>query len=774
MAMSFSLQLGFFQPYSLQRHSQTPIPTNQTRNPIAYFSASTVERSHEITRSKIYSQTNFNSNGKPEIQTFIDLLRDCASKKSILEGKKAHGYLLKSNFDVEHAGKWLVLFNHVAYMYAKCSNFTYARRVFVEMPERNVFSWTVMIVGSTDNGLFLDGFRFFCEMQSHGVRPDKFAYTTVVQSCIGLDSVEYGKMVHAQIAKSEFSSNTFVNTSLLTMYAKFGKINDSVLLFKTMNLHNQVTWNAMISGFALNNLNLEPYDCFQSMMEEGFEPNIFTFASVLKAVGKLGDVCKGRQVHSYVRECNLESNVVAGTALIDMYSKCGCLTDARSVFDKNFTNCEVNTPWNAMISGYSQGGFCEDALDLFTQMRVKNVYMDLFTYGSVFNALAGIRCLHNVREVHGLVTMFGDDSRVLSVNNALMDAYAKCGSLEDAGKVFESMEERDVVSWTTMLTAYAQCLEGEKVLNVFSMMRQDNVKPNQFTFSSVLIACASLCLLDYGRQVHGLLCKDGFRGDDCVESALIDMYAKCGSIAEAEKVFEEIINPDIVSWTAIIWGYAQHGFSNRALRHFREMEDSGIKPNKVTILCVLFACSHGGMVNEGLLYFDSMKERYGLMPEMEHYACVVDILARVGRFDDAMEFINGMPINPTEMVWQTLLGACRVHGNVELGEIAAKKILSVRPDYSATYVLLSNTYIETGSLSNGLSLRNVMKERGVKKEPGFSWIVIGGRVHKFFAGDQNHPRKEDIYAKLDELREKMKAMGYVPDVTASLLDLEER
>ncbi|OVA17242.1 Pentatricopeptide repeat [Macleaya cordata] len=670
----------------------------------------------------------------------------------------------------------MVVFNHIAHMYSKYLDFDNALKLFDEMPQRNVFSWTVMIVGSTDNGLFLEGLKFFSEMQNSGIQPDKFTYSALLQSCIGLGSAELGKMVHAQIVKGGFSAHVFLSTSLLNMYAKCGEIEESIRVFNTMNEHNQVSWNAMISGFASCDLHLEAFNQFIKMKKEGFTPNMYTFASVLKAVGKLSDVSKGREVHNYVTELGIESNVLVGTALIDMYSKCGFLKEARLVFDMNFTDCRENMPWNAMISGYSQGGCSKEALELLTKMCLNNIERDVFTFASTLNAVAASKCLQFGREVHAMVVKFGYDLKLLSVSNALADAYSKCGSLEDAGRVFERMEERDLVSWTTMVTAYATCpWEEEKAIRFFSKMREAGFTPNQFTFASILVGVSSLCLLEYGRQIHGLLCKAGMDTHECVESALIDMYAKCGSIIDAEKVFGRIFNmknPDVVSWTAIISGYAQHGFANEALELFRRMEEMGIKANAVTLLSVLFACSHGGMVEEGLHYFRAMEERFGVVPEMEHYACVVDLLGRVGRLDDAVDFINKMPIEPTDMVWQTLLGACRVHGDIELGEKAAKKILSVRPEYSATYVLLSNTYIERGSIEDGLSLRNVMKDRGVKKEPGLSWISVGGTVHKFFSGDQKHPQKDRIYAKLEELRKKMNAMGYVPELRYVLQEAE--
>ena len=692
----------------------------------------------------------------------VDILRDCAQNRSLEAAKAVHGLALKSEFPELDL---LVLLNHALYAYFKCMDFSTARRVFDKMSQRNIFSWTAMIVGSTENGFFYDGYKFFCEMVNHEIFPDKFAYSVILQTCIGLDSVELGRMMHAQIVVSGFTSLSFVSVSLLNMYAKLGSVEDSYKVFNCMREHNQVSWNAMMSGFTLNGFHLDAFQLFLKMNNEGVSPNMYTIISVSKAVGKLGDLDKGRTVHHYASELHLDSNILVGTALIDMYSKCKSLFDARSIFDLNFTSCGVNTPWNAMISGYSQCGYSQETLELFVTMCEKNVYPDLYTYCSVFNAIAALKYMHFGKQVHGMVLKFGSEFRT-SVSNAIADAYAKCELLEDARKVFDRMEERDIVSWTTLVAAYSQCSQYAEALFTFSKMKEEGFIPNQFTFSTVLDACASLSLLDYGRQVHGLLCKAGLDADKCTESALIDMYSKCGNITEAREVFERISDPDTVTWTSIISGYAQHGLVEDALQLFKRMEQLGMKANAVTLLCVLFACSHRGLVQEGLYCFQRMEESYGLVPKMEHYACIVDLLGRVGRLADAMEFIEKMPIEPSEMVWQTLLGACRVHRNVELGEIAAEKILSIRPEYSATYVLLSNTYIETGSYEDGVSLRHMMKDRGVRKEAGCSWISVKGEVHKFYAGDQLHQRKDDIYAKLEELRMAIKSMDYVPDLSS--------
>lgn len=753
--MTFSIKFGLplstkFPPY---------FPNHKERSSNVTLPSQVIHKSTGVVTAQLPFLAHAETSDKSQIQSVIDLLRDFADKGYAKQVQALHGLVLKSNFSDQDL---VVLLNHVAHMYSKCSDFDSARRVFDKMSQRNIFSWTVMIAGSTENGFYLDGFDYFVQMLNHGILPDKFAYSAVLQTCIGLDCVELGQMVHSQIVIRGFTSQTFVATSLLNMYSKLGRSSDSYKVFNTMAEHNEVSWNAMISGFTMNGLHLEAYNHFVRMKNEGVKPNVYTLISVSKAVGQLSDVYKVREVQDVVSELGMESNVLLGTALIDMYSKCGLLDDAWSVFDANFFCCRLNTPWNAMISGYSQHRYAKEAVELYKRMCQKDIKPDIYTYCSVFNAVAALKCLHFVKEVHGMIVKNGQIMTVISVCNAIADAYAKCGSLKDVKQLFDRMEERDMISWTTLVTAYSQCGEWDEALAIFSLMREDGFQPNQFTFSSVLVSCASLCFLEYGQQVHGLIFKAGFESDKCIESALLDMYAKCGCIIEAERVFDKCDDPDTISWTAIISGCAQNGMIKDALQLFTKMELQGLKPNAVTLLCVLFACSHGGMVDEGLYYFQLMEEKYGLVPQMEHFACIVDLLGRVGRLDEALEFIRKMRIEPNEMVWQALLAACRVHGNLEMAEIAAQKILSINPEYSSTYVLLSNTYKETGSFEDGLIFWDVMKERGVRKEPGYSWIYVKGKLHKFYSGDQRHPQNDDIYLKLEELRDNVKSMDYVP------------
>ncbi|KAK4385266.1 Pentatricopeptide repeat-containing protein [Sesamum angolense] len=767
MAINFPAKLQLLGSVHDRELCKPKVPNRkEARKSSAAIAFQSINERTRVVGGKLFEiGANYEYSQKTHVQELVDQLHSCADKGLLTETRVIHGYLLKSDFDDDNL---LKLLNHVIYAYFKCSDFESAKLVFDYLPRTNVFSWSVMIAGFNQQASFRHGLNYFCKMTAHGILPDGFTYSAILQSCIGMGSVDLGDVVHGQIIVRGFGSHVVVSTALLNMYAKLGKVEEAYRVFNSMAEINDVSWNAMISGLTANGLHLEAFDHFMQMKEQGFVPNMYTLVSVLKAVGMLGHVDKGKRVHECVSELGMQENILVGTALIDMYSRCGHLLEARSVFDMNFSECGVNGPWNAMITGYTLCNCSRQALELYATMCQKNIKPDLYTYCSVFDAIANLKCLWLVKEVHGRVLKSGPDLMNLNVENAIADAYSKCGCLEEVKKILNRMKCRDIVSWTTLVTCYSQCSRWEDALLVFSQMREEGFTPNNFTLASVLTACANLCYLEYGRQIHGLLFKLGFETVRYIESALIDMYAKGGSIKEAEEVFNRISNPDVVSMTAVLSGHAYHGSVADALWHFKRMEQMHIKPNSVTLLCVLSACSHAGLVKEGLQYFWSMEKSYGLVPEMEHYASVVDLLGRVGRLNEAFEFIMKMPIEPDEMVWQTLLAACRIHGNIEFGEIAAKNILSLCPEYSSTYVLLSNTYMETSSYKDGVDLRKLMKEQGVRKEPGYSWISVKGKVHRFYAGDTDHPQKDAIYAKLEELRRKMKNLGYVPDLKYAL------
>lgn len=428
--------------------------------------------------------------------------------------------------------------------------------------------------------------------------------------------------------------------------------------------------------------------------------------------------------------------------------------------------------WDYSRLGYAKNEHYDEALELFCKMTRAHIKPDQFTFASVLSACASLGALEHGKGIHACILKRKFESD-LSIGNTLVTLYAKCGRIEDAHKVFEKMPKQDIISWIALISGYAQSGHGKESLNLFSEMLQTQVKPNQFAFSSILSACATLATLEKGKMFHAHMIKTGFDTDVSVANALVTMYTKCGSIEDAELVFEKIPKRDVVSWNAIIAGYAQHGKGYIALRLFEEMQWAGIKPNHTTFVGVLSSCSHVGLLAEAHHLFDSMIGDYGVLPRAEHYACIVDLLGRAGHLDEAMKVIKGMPFEPSALIWRTLLGACRIYGNLELGKHAAECIIRLEPEDDAAYVLLSNIYASLDQWDCVEKVRNMMESRGLKKKIGQSWIEVKNKLHSFAARDESHPQTKEIYEKLVELNRQMKAAGYVPDTNFVLHDIDE-
>lgn len=387
-----------------------------------------------------------------------------------------------------------------------------------------------------------------------------------------------------------------------------------------------------------------------------------------------------------------------------------------------------------MITGYLQNGMMEEAWQVFDKMPERN-----------------------------LVSW-----------NAMIAGYAQNGKLRVARDLFDLMPQRNLGSWNSMIVGYAQSGHGEKSFELLFEMQMANVKADQATFASVLSACASLEALEQGKCVHGYIIESGFMSDVSVGNALITMYAKCGCIEDAKSVFDNISKKNYVSCNAMIAAYAQHGYGNEALQLFEQMKQTGMKPNHITFVGVLSACSHAGLVAEGCYYFHSMSRDYCIAPQADHYACMVDLLGRAGHLDEADKLINEMPFNPDAVVLGALLGACRIHMNVNLGERVAERLFELEPLNSSTYVLLSNIYAVAGRWDDVGKVRMIMKARGVIKKAGCSWVKIKNKVHVFQEGDIMHPQMEKIYSALHELERQMREVGYVPDTNFVLHDVEEQ
>ncbi|KAG2659464.1 pentatricopeptide repeat-containing protein At4g14850-like [Panicum virgatum] len=667
--------------------------------------------------------------------------------------------------------------NALVAMYGGFGMVDEARRMFDESGgagggERNTVSWNGMMSAYVKNDRCGEAIGVFREMVWSGARPNEFGFSCVVNACTGARDLEAGRQVHAMVVRTGYDEDVFTANALVDMYSKLGDIDMAAVVFKKMPAADVVSWNAFISGCVIHGHDHRALELLIQMKSSGLVPNVYTLSTILKACAGAGAFNLGRQIHGFMIKVDADSDEFIGVGLVDMYTNDGFLDDARKVFD--FMPKRDLILWNALISGCSHGGQHGEALSLFRRMRMEGLDLDVnrTTLAAVLKSTASLEAISHTRQVHALAEKIGllSDSHVI---NGLIDSYWKCDCLNDAIRVFEEGCSDDIISSTSMITALSQSDHGEDAIKLFVQMLRKGLEPDPFVLSTLLNACASLSAYEQGKQVHAHLIKRQFTSDVFAGNALVYTYAKCGSIEDADIAFSSLPERGVVSWSAMIGGLAQHGHGKRALELFQKMLDEGVAPNHITLTSVLSACNHAGLVDEAKKYFESMKEMFGIDRTEEHYACMIDLLGRAGKLEDAMELVNNMPFQANAKIWGALLGASRVHRDPELGRLAAEKLLTLEPEKSGTHVLLANTYASAGMWDEVAKVRKLMKVSNVRKEPAMSWVEMKDKVHTFIVGDKSHPRTREIYGKLDELGDLMKKAGYVPNVKVDLHDVDK-
>ncbi|GAA0152400.1 hypothetical protein LIER_10891 [Lithospermum erythrorhizon] len=694
------------------------------------------------------------------------------NKSSYSMAKMVHAHMIISGFKPPN-----YIINRIVDVYCKSCNIKYAREVFDKIPKPDIFSRTsilsaysgagelklakkvfeeipfglrdtvsfnAMITACSHNDDGHGGLEVFREMRRDGFCPDEFTYTSVLGGLgVVADCMEHCDQVHCLVLKSGTRLITSVANALVSVYVKCAsspKVSSGLVmaaarkLFEEMPLKDELTWTTIITG--------------------------------------------------YVRNDNLEA--------------------AREVF--NTMEEKLVVAWNAMISGYTQKGLLSEAFELFRKMNSLGVKHDEFTYTSVLGASADAALFLHGKQVHAYILRTGVKTQSefsASITNALVTLYWKCGKIGEARKIFDRGMDKDIVTWNALLSAYvsagrieeakvliyqmpsknyltwtviisalAQNGYGEDSLNLFNEMRSSGFQPCDYTFAGAITASAGLAALEQGRQLHSLLIRLGFGSSISAGNALITMYARCGVVDAAHCLFDTMPSLDSISWNAMIAALGQHGHGVQALQLFEEMLKQDIEPDRITFLTILSACSHSGLVEQGRQYFDEMAEKYGITPGEDHYARLIDLLCRAGKFTEVKQVIKSLPFEPGWLVYESLLAGCRLHGNIDLGVEAAEKLFHLIPQHDGTYMLLANMFATAGRYGDVAKVRLLMRERGVKKEPGCSWIEVENRVHVFLVDDAVHPDIIVIYNYLRELMQKIKAAGYIPDTKFVLHDME--
>nr|AYM00547.1 pentatricopeptide repeat protein [Salvia miltiorrhiza] len=646
------------------------------------------------------------------------LLHRCATAaaKSLPTTKKLHAHITTSGLLSTHFLSLLTA------AYALCGELHHACKLFDGMPKPTIIAYKAIIRMYTETARPRRALQVFVEMHHSGrYRADEYTYPFVIRACKDLVLLELGTVVHGLTVKTGFVLNSFVGNSLLAMYMNCGDRDGARAVFDSMEEERTVvSWNTMISGSFRNGRAKEALMLFQRMVDGNVEVDSATVLSVLPACGSLKDLEQGREVHRLIIDSGIGERLAVQNALLDMYVKCGSMDEARRAFDLMVEKDVVT--WTSVINGYALHADVDRALEMCRLMQCEGVSPNEVTLASLLAMCAGLPDLKLGKCLHGWAIRHCVDCDV-NVETALIDLYAKCNSFGLSLRVFSRTCQRMTVPWNAILSGCIHNKMGGEAISLFKRMMQDGVKLNDATWKSLLPAYAVEADLRQASNIHGYLMKSGFLGNPDIVTGLIDIYSKCGSLGHAHELFDGLRNRDIVLWSAMIGGYGKHGDGKMALSMFNEMVQSGIRPNEVTFTCVLHACGHAGLVDEGLNLFNFMQQNHQESVRTDHYTCIVDLLGRAARLEEAYRLINAAPCEASHAVWGALLGACATHGDVRLGEIAAKRLFELEADNTGNYVLLGNIYSAVGRFDDAERVRQMMDSIGLVKAPANSSLI---------------------------------------------------
>ncbi|KMT09335.1 hypothetical protein BVRB_6g134300 [Beta vulgaris subsp. vulgaris] len=612
------------------------------------------------------------------------LLQICSNSRALAQAKQTHQQIIQHGL---HQNQFVI--TKLVQSYAECDHFGYAQKLFDELPEPNVFAWTALLAFHSRNGLFIECLQLYAAMRFMGVLPDQYVFPKILRACAQLSALETGAMIHKEAIVCGAELNVQVCSSLIDMYSKCKDVKSARWIFDNMAVRDLLSWNAMISGYVLNGFLELALELFGSMTLMGVEPDLVTLNSVM-----------------------------------DAYCRMGLCDEALKVFGHIAHPSVVS--WTTLFSGYSRFGNHEASLRIFRDMIKSLVYTsDLDSLSSAVVSCRHLQALRNGQEIHAY-GMKAHSTRVFynSCGPALLTMYSKCSRVHDMRNVFELMDKFDMVTWNAMIFGLVDLAMGYSALETFTMMQIVGVKINQTTISTIL----PICDLKSGKQLHAYIFRNNLVSVVPVLNALISMYCKCGSIDSADLVFSNMPVRDLVSWNTMIGGFAMHGKGKAALQILEEMIHSGLTPDSVTLTSILSACNHSGLFTEGLKIFHSMSKDFGLVPTMEHFACLVDMLARSGQLNEALAVVTEMPILPDKHIWGTLLAAAQAQHDMEVAKLAAENLVSLEPKNAGHYVTLSNVYTDDGRWDDAMRVRKLMESRGLTKPKGSSWIWIDSQV----------------------------------------------
>ncbi|CAH8354337.1 unnamed protein product [Eruca vesicaria subsp. sativa] len=582
----------------------------------------------------------------------------------------------------------------------------------------------------------------FQEMKRQGFEPNNLTFPFVAKACAKLADITYAKMVHAHVIKSTFWSDVFVGTATVDMFVKCNRLDYACKVFDVMPERDATTWNAMLSGFCHSGHSDKVFSLFREMRLGEISPDSVTVMALIQSASCEKSLKLLKAVHGFGIRLGVDIQVTVANTWVSSYAKCNDLESAKLVFQGIDKSDRTVVSWNSMFKAYAVFGEVFDAFGLYQLMLCEEFKPDLSTF---INLAASCQTLIQGKLIHSQAVRIGTDQDT-EVINTLISMYSKSGDISSGRLLFDVMSSRTCVSWTVMISGYTEKGDMDEALSLFHAMNKTGVSPDLVTLLSLISGCGRFGSLEIGRWVDARADTYGCKRDNVIVcNALIDMYSKCGSITEARDIFDTMSEKTVVTWTTMIAGYALNGIFHQALELFNEMIDLDYKPNHITFLAVLQACAHSGSLEKGWEYFLTMKELYKINPGLEHYSCMVDLLGRKGKLEEALELIRNMSCKPDAGIWGALLSACKIHRNVKVAEEAAEYLFNLEPEIAAPYVEMANVYAAAGMWDGFARIRSMMKARNVKKYPGESVVQVDGKNHTFTVGERDHAEHETIY-----------------------------
>lgn len=741
---------------------------------------------------KLFYKMHTAEDPKPTSVTLAIILPVCARARALGAGMSLHSYAIKNGLESD-----TLVGNSLVSMYAKsgliCDD---ANAVFRMIAEKDVVSWNAMIAGFAENKFTGEAFKLFCWMLKESAVPNYATIANILPVCAGLEenaAHRFGKEIHCYILhRPELMDNISATNALMSFYLRTRQMNKGEYLFARMKSRDLVSWNSVIAGYSSNGESLKALELFHDFMSvAALRPDHVTLLSILPACSHLCNLKVGKQIHGYlVRHPGLIEDTAVGNALISCYAKCNDVKSAYRIFSLISKRDLIS--WNSMLDAFAESGQENEFVNMLKFMFKEEITPDSITIISTVQICATLSRVDKVKEAHA----YSIKSHILLGNtelklmNALIDAYGKCGNLlyassmfkslsedrnvitcnsmisgyvncgshDNAHMIFKTMSEKDLTTWNLMVRVYAENDHHSEALSLFLELQSSGLKPDALTIMSILPVCSQIASIHFLKQCHGYVVRACF-DDAHLLGTLVDIYSKCGSIDSAYNIYKSA-SKDLVMFTAMVGGYAMHGMGFEALGVYYNMLELGIEPDHVIITTILSACSHAGLLNEGLKIYDSIEELHRIEPTMEQYGCVVDLLARAGRVNDAYSFVTSMPVEANANIWGTLLGACRNHHEVEIGCDVADRLFAMEANNIGNYVVMSNLYAANARWDGVVETRKLMKTRELKKSAGSSWIEVEGRNNVFIAGDCSHPCRNSIYSTLfnldTQIRERFK------------------